>query len=121
MSNVAFATNATAAVTVDQIVLSSAARRVQLSVQANAVSFTPPIVGATTWNAADVSWNAAVWANGAGAAGTLSNLAFNPVVLSAADPGSVSTAALQFTLAANAAVRRSGSHTLVMTWRVEAL
>src|SRR5216683_2505285 len=48
-----------ASVTIDQIVLSSATKTLKVSLQANAASFTPPVSGATTWSAGDVSWNAA--------------------------------------------------------------
>jgi hypothetical protein len=128
-SGVAFAvadvtanTAATAAsVTATNIVLSSATKQLRVSLQANAAAFTPPVVGATTWSAGDVTWNAATWTNATGAAGTLSNAAFTTVATCAAGSASCSTTALVFTLAAKPTVTRSGDHTLVVTWKFESL
>ena len=122
VSDVSAATNASAAsVTVSSIVLATATKQLRVSVQADAAAFTPPAVGATTWAAGDVTWNAASWTNAAGAAGTLSNSAYNPVATCTADVSSCSTTGLTFTLAPNAAVRRSGSHTLVVRWKFESI
>lgn len=113
--------SANASVTVSNIVLATAAKQLRVSLQAAAASFTPPVVAATTWAAGDVSWNAAAWTNAAGAAGTLSSAAYTPVATCTADVSSCSTNALVFTLAANAAVKRSGNHTLVVRWKFESI
>jgi hypothetical protein len=114
-------TNATASVTITNIVLSAATKSLKLSLQAGAASFTPPVGGATTWAAGDVTWAAGTWTNGTGQAGTLSNSAYVEVATSDADAASMSNASLTFTLAAKTSVKRSGSHTLSVTWKVESL
>jgi hypothetical protein len=121
VASVAAVTNANADITIDNIVLSSATRTVRVSVQANAAAFTPPAGGGNTWSAGDVSWAAGTWSGGAGVAGTLSNSAFNQVANSNAGVSALSVTGLQFSLAANPLVNRAGTHTLTMTWRVEAL
>src|SRR5438132_5349569 len=62
-----------ASVTIDQIAMAAATNQLKISLEANAASFTPPVGGATTWAAGDVTWNAATWTNGTGSTGTLSN------------------------------------------------
>ena len=118
VSNIAAATNTTASVTLDNIVLSSATRQLRLLLAADAPAFTPPNVGDTTWAAGAVSWGAGTWTNGVGAAGTLATT-FNSVMLGAPAATSISNASMPFTLAANTGVSRSGAHTLVVRWRVE--
>jgi len=108
-----------ASITVQNIVLASATKQLKVSLQANAASFTPPVVGATTWGAADVTWNAAAWTNATGSSGTLSNSAYNTVSTCTADVTDCSTTALIFTLGAKSTVKRSGNHTLVVTWKFE--
>jgi hypothetical protein len=108
-------------VTVVNIVLASAAKQLRLSLQANAAAFSPPVGGAATWSASDVTWAAAAWTNAAGAAGTLSNGAYNAVATCTADAASCSTAGLTFTLAGNTTVKRSGNHTLVVRWKFESI
>jgi len=110
-----------ASLTVDNIVLATATNQLKVSLQANAASFTPPVGGATTWSASDVTWNAAAWTAATGASGTLSNAAFNTVGTCDADVSTCSTAALVFTLAAKGTVKRSGNHTLVVTWKFESI
>ena len=110
-----------ASVTVTSIVLATATKQLKVSLQANAASFTPPIVGATTWSASDVTWNAASWTNATGAAGTLSNSAYNTVATCTADVADCSTTALVFTLGAKATVKRAGNHTVVVTWKFESI
>ena len=68
-----------------------------------------------------MSWAAASWTNAAGAAGTLSNSAYNAVATCTADVSSCSTAGLTFTLGANTGVKRSGNHTLVVRWKLESI
>jgi hypothetical protein len=93
----------------------------KISLQANAASFTKPTGGTITWSASDVSWNAPAWTGGTGATGTLSNTSYNAVATSTANAVAVSTTALKFTLAAKPTVDRSGDHTLVCTWKFEAI
>jgi hypothetical protein len=123
--NVADIANSTAAsaasVTVANIVAASATKQVRMSLQADAASFTPPVGGAATWAAGDVSWNAATWTNASGTAGTLSASSYNTVATCTADTQSCSTTGLTFTLAANTNVKRSGSHTLVVRWKFESI
>lgn len=120
VSNIGSSTAATAAtVTIDRIVLATATKQLKVSLQAAAASFTPPIAGATTWSASDVSWNAASWTRATGVAGVLSAASFIQVATCNADVADCSTTGLVFTLAAKPTVMRSGSHTLVVTWKVE--
>ncbi|MBW3623184.1 MAG: hypothetical protein KY468_07205, partial [Armatimonadetes bacterium] len=120
--NVANSTAAAAAsVTINNIVLSSATKQLKLSVKADAASFTPPVAGAATWGAGDVTWNAAAWTNGTAATGTLSNAAFNTVATSTGGASAMSTTGLVFTLAGKNTVNRSGNHTLNITWKVESI
>jgi hypothetical protein len=123
VANIGAATVASvASVTVDGIVLATATKQLKISLQANAASFTPSVVSADTWSASDVSWNAATFSNGGvGATGTLSESAYNQIATCAADVVSCSTTNLEFTLAENAAVKRSGAHTLTMTWKFESI
>ena len=122
VSDVSAATNATAAnVTVTNIALATATKQLKISVQANAAAFTPPVGATGTWNAGDVTWNAATWTNATGSSGTLSNSSFGAVATCSPDVASCSTTGLTFTLGANSAVKRSGNHTLVMTWKFESI
>jgi hypothetical protein len=123
VTNVGASTAASAAsVTVDQIVLATATKQLKISLQANAASFTPSVALAATWTAADVSWNAATYSNsGVGAIGTLSNSAYNEVATCGADAAACGTTDLVFTLAAKTSVKRSGNHTLSMTWKFESI
>jgi hypothetical protein len=108
-------------VTVQSIVLATATKQLRVSLQANAASFTPPVVGSPTWAAGDVTWNAATWTNATGASGTLSNSAYTAVATCVADASDCSTTALVFTLGAKPTVKRSGNHTLVVTWKFEGI
>ena len=122
VNDVSASTAASAAsVTVTSIVLATATKQLKVSLQANAASFTPPVVGATTWVAGDVTWNAAAWTNATGSAGTLSNSAYNSVATCAADASDCSSAALVLTLGAKPTVKRAGNHTLVVTWKFESI
>lgn len=123
VTNVAASTVASgASVTVNNIVLATATKQLKISLQANAASFSPSVALATTWSASDVTWAAATFSNsGAGATGTLSSAAYNAVATCAADAASCSSTDLVFTLAANANVKRSGNHTLAMTWKFESI
>ena len=122
VTNIGASTAAAAAtITIDQIVLASATKQLRLSLQATSSSFTAPVPGDTTWAASDVSWSAAAWTNAAGSGGTLSNAAFNTVATCDAGAASCSTNALIFSLASKPAVQRSGTHTLIVTWKVESI
>jgi hypothetical protein len=122
VSNVGAATTASAAaVTLNQIVLSSATRQLRLSLRAAAPSFTPPVSGGTTWAATDVSWNAAAWTGAAGAAGTLGSASYTTVATCDAGALGCSTTGLTLSLAPKPAVKRSGTHTLIVTWKVESI
>jgi hypothetical protein len=110
-----------ASVDVDNIVLSSETKQLKVSLQANAAAFSPPVALATTWSAGDVAWNAASWTSAVGASGTLSNSAYNEVATCTADSDACSTSGLVFTLGAKDTVKRSGDHTLVVTWKFESI
>lgn len=109
-----------AAVRVDNIVTANEAQ-VRVLVKAQAGAFTPPVAGADTWEASDVSWSAAAWQNAAGQAGVLSSAAYTPVATSAPNAGSLGTEGLVFSLAPRPAVTQSGNHTLVIVWKVESM
>lgn len=122
VTNVGNGTPASAVgVTIDRIVLATATKQLRISVQASGASFTPPVVGATTWSASDVSWNAATWTRATGIAGVLSASSFTEIAT--CDPNVVdcSTTSLVFTLGPKTSVQRSGNHTLVVTWKVESI
>lgn len=122
VNNVGAATSANAAaVTIDQIVMSSATKQLRLSLRADAASFTAPAVGETTWAASDVSWGVATWTAATGAAGVLSSTTFNTIATCGAGVAACSTTGMVFSLAAKPSVRRSGTHTLLVTWKVESI
>ena len=78
VNNVASTTDASAAsVSVANIVLATATKQLKISLKAGAASFTPPVGGATTWSAVDVSWNAGSWTSATSATGTLSSASYN--------------------------------------------
>jgi hypothetical protein len=122
VNDVASSTASSAAsITVTNIVLSSATRQLRISLQADTASFTPPVGGAVTWAASDVTWGASTWSSGTGTAGTLSSASANIVATCAADAASCSTSGLVFTLGANTSVKRSGNHVLVVRWKIESV
>jgi hypothetical protein len=122
VTNVGNSTAASAAtVTIDRIVLATATKQLKISIQAAGASFTPPVVGATTWSAGDVTWNAPTWTHATGATGTLSSSSFTQVATCDADAADCSTTNLVFTLGAKSTVQRSGNHTLTVTWKVESI
>ena len=110
-----------ASVSASNIVLASASKQLKVSVQASAASFTPPVEGATTWVAGDVSWNDPSWTNATGAEGTLSDSSYVAVATCTADSADCSTDGLVFTLGSKPAVKRSGNHTLSVTWKFESI
>ena len=109
-----------ATVTIDNIVLATALKQLKVSLQADAAAFTPPVALAATYAASDVSWNAATWTNATGASGTLSTT-FTAVATCAADAASCSTTGLIFTIGPKTTVKRSGNHTLNVTWKIESI
>src|ERR1700686_1803194 len=119
VTNTAAITNAAAAVTVTNITLASATKQLQISVVAGNLSFTPSVVGGTTWTSSDVSWDAVAFSNaGVGTAGALAGVAtYNIVQTCAVAVTDGSTANLPFHLAAKPTVNYAGSHTLTMTWK----
>jgi hypothetical protein len=122
VTNIAAITASTpVSVTVDNIVLATAAKTLRMSVQASAAAFTPSVASAATWAAVDVSWGAGTFSNGG--VGTTGILALTPVPVAtcAADVAACSTTNLIFSLAANSLVKRSGNHTLLMTWKFESI
>jgi hypothetical protein len=122
VQNIASSTAASAAsVSIDNIALDSEDKQLKISLQASAASFTPPVVGATTFSASDVSWNAPSWTNATGASGTLASGSYNEVATCDADAAACSTNALVFTLAAKSTIKRSGDHTLGLTWKFESI
>ena len=110
-----------ASVTITNIVLATASKQLRVSLQAETPTFAPPVVGAATWAAGAVSWNAASWTNATGVTGTLSNSSYNVVATCAADTQACNTTGLTFTLAADATVKRAGSHTLTVRWKFESI
>lgn len=122
VTNVGAVTVAGAAtVTIDQIVLASATKQLRLSVKADTASFTAPAAGETTWVAGDVSWAAGTWTAASGVGGTLSASTFNPVATCDSGAAGCSTSSLVFSLGSKPEVRRSGTHTLVVRWKVESI
>jgi hypothetical protein len=122
VTNVGVATVASgASLSASNIVLSASTKSLKVSVQANAAEFTAPESGATTWSASDVTWNASSWTSASGVAGTLSDTAYNQVATCTADAASCSTTGLVFTLGAKSTVKRSGAHTLAVTWKFESI
>ena len=122
VTNIAAATSSTpVSVTVDNIVLATAGKTLKISVQASAAAFTPSVASAATWAAVDVSWAAATFSNGG--VGVIGTLALTPVAVAdcAADVAACSTTNMVFTLAPNTLVKRSGNHTLNMTWKFESI
>ena len=122
VTNVGSSTNAGAvSVALDRIVLATATKQLTVSIQAASASFTAPVIGAVTWSAGDISWNAPSWTRATGAAGTLSASSFTQVATCDPDAADCSTTGLVFTLNAKSTVQRSGNHTLVVTWKVESI
>jgi hypothetical protein len=122
VTNVNAATAASAAsVSIDSIVLASDSKQLRVFVKAASPSFTPPVTGATTWASSDVTWAVSNWSNGTGAAGTLVDVTYIEVATCDADVTSCSTNNLVFTLAPKGSVKRSGNHTLNMSWKFESI
>jgi hypothetical protein len=101
-------------------VLSTATKQLRVAVQADAANFTPPTAGAETWSASNVSWGVPTWTSATASGGTLSSSAYTTAATCDANASGCSTTGLVFTLASNGSVRRAGSHTLLIRWRLDA-
>jgi hypothetical protein len=109
-------------VTISSIVLATDTKQLRLSIRANAAAFTMPPASTVTWNASDVSWTSTQsWTNATYSEGTLSDSAFNVVATCNAGVSSCSTTRLKFMLAPNPSIRRSGTYTIGITWKVESI
>jgi len=121
VGNVAIATDSSAqSVTVTQIVLTNG-NGIKIFIAADADSFTKPGgFGAVTWASTDVSW-VATWSAGGVANNDALGAAdvYIEVAQSLANPASLSSSDLVFTLAAKATVDRAGDHELTATWKFE--
>lgn len=113
--------SAAVTVSIDQIVLDTTTKQLRISLKAGATSFTPPKAGATTWSSGDVTWNAALWTAATGSSGTLASNAYTAVASCNANASACSTTVLRFTLAPKPAVKRSGAHTMIVTWKLESI
>ena len=110
-----------ASVTVINIVLASETSTLKISAQGIAAAFTPSVAEAVTWVVGDVTWLSTGWTAATGAAGVLASDAYNEVATCTANAAACSNTALVFKLAANTLVKRSGSHTLGITWKFESI
>jgi hypothetical protein len=109
-------------VSISSIVLASATKQLRISLMANAATFTAPAGAPTTWNASDVSWSTPTgWTNATNVDGTLSDSTYNLLSTCSAGVTACSTTKLKFTLAANAAIRRSGTYTIGIVWKFESI
>jgi hypothetical protein len=113
-------TSSAVSVTATNIVLANASKTLHIMVRGNGPVFTPSVAASPTWVVADVSWAAATFTNGTGVLGTLAQT-YVGVATCAADVASCGTTNMVFTLAANPAVTRSGTHTLVIIWKFESI
>jgi len=127
VADVTATTNASSAsIQLTNIVLAAATKQLRVSVQANAASFTPPVAGATTWSASDVSWTIPnggpnTWLNGTRTNGSLSSGAFATVGTCDPDAASCGTIGFAMSLAAKPTVKQAGAHTLLVTWKIESI
>jgi hypothetical protein len=91
----------------------------RISVKASAANFTPPN-GTTTIPASNVAWTISSAVGGTGSGGTLSDTQFTQVYQSNVDPSSGSVQ-ITWRLTGAPAGIRSGTHTLNLTWKLEAI
>lgn len=113
-------------VSIQNIVLATATKQVRIALRANASAFTAPVTGATTWSASDVSWSSPnggpnQWVNAVRTNGSLNATSFTDVATCDPDVSSCSSSGVTLTLAAKASVKRSGIHTLTVTWKIESI
>src|SRR5947209_7957477 len=85
VNDVSQGTTSNAAVTISNIVLATATKQLQVSLQADAASFTPPVASAATWSAGQLSWNASSWTGGSINAAALSSSAYTALAVANAD------------------------------------
>lgn len=117
VTNVSANTDATGlAVSATTVVLNDG-NALRIELKADAANFTPPSGAAVAWAASDVSWDAAAWTGGTGAAGVLSSAAYTKVADSSANASELSSSAVTWTLASKATIDRAGDHTLTSTWK----
>ena len=110
--------SANQSVTITNIALATSTKQFQISLEANAANFTPPVALAATWAASAISWDSDdVWTNASQSTGTLSSSAYTTVATCTANSAGCSTTGMVFNLAANTSVLRSGTHSLVVTWK----
>jgi len=106
-------------VTFNSVLNLSKSEKIVISVKADSANFTGP--GTTMIPASKVSWTAVVVGGGNATAGTLSSAAYSQVYQSNANVKS-GEVDLTWSLASIAAAGlRSGTHTLTVRWRLEAL
>jgi hypothetical protein len=91
----------------------------RISVMANSTAFTPPN-GTTQIPASTVTWTTSNAVHGAGSNGTLNATQFTQVYQSDLDPSSGSVA-ITWRLTGAPVGIHSGSHTLSLTWKLEAV
>jgi hypothetical protein len=91
----------------------------RISVRANAVDFTPPN-GNTKIPAANVTWTTSGVLGGTGSNGTLSSTQYTQVYQSNVDP-SFGRVRITWRLTGAPVGIRSGSHTLSLSWKLEAV
>jgi hypothetical protein len=91
----------------------------RISVMADSTAFTPPS-GTTQIPASSVTWTTSNAVHGAGSNGTLSATQFTQVYQSDLDPSSGSVA-ITWRLTGAPVGIYSGSHTLSLTWKLEAV
>jgi hypothetical protein len=91
----------------------------RISVKANTTVFTPPS-GTTKIPASNVTWTTSSAVGGTGSSGTLSATQYTQVYQSNVNPSSGSVA-ITWRLTGAPVGIRSGSHTLSLTWKLEAV
>lgn len=91
----------------------------RISVKANTTDFTPPS-GTTKIPASNVTWTTSSAVGGTGSSGTLSATQYTQVYQSNINPSSGSVR-ITWRLSGAPVGIRSGSHTLSLTWKLEAV
>jgi hypothetical protein len=91
----------------------------RISVMANSTTFTPPN-GTTQIPASTVTWTTSNTVGGSGSSGTLSAAQYTQVYQSNINPSSGSVA-ITWRLTGAPVGIRSGTHTLSLTWKLEAV
>ena len=118
VTNTSAITDASAAVTVENIALATATKQLQISVAANALAFTPSVASGVTWASSDVTYDAVAFSNaGVGTAGALAGVGTYGIVQTCAVDVAACSGSLPLHLAAKPAVKNAGSHTLSITWK----